>query len=208
MRYRRILGILFLMTCLTACGSINEEAERSTASVKSDVTSQTETNCLSEDNEEEISITSAESDVSSSQAETSCPFDDISEDKVRLMSPAYAPYLLEISEDTTRILAEAMKTSTWEMTDNDKPIPDGEAYSVFVYNSGQPFRLTFYGDYTVDYEQGSDVQKYNVEGEAFLTVFNSANPENPDGISEQLVWCEPENITPDGVWKTVQTIAE
>lgn len=178
MCYRRILVIISLMACLTACGYIDEA--------------------------EEINTTNTESDVSLSQTETSCPLGDISEDKVRLMSPAYAPYLLEASEDTTRILSEAMKASTWEMTDNDKPIPDGEAYSVFVYNSGQPFRLTFYGDYTVDYEQEDNVQKYKVEGDAFLTVFNSANPENLGDISEQLIWCEPENITPDGVWNIAE----
>lgn len=138
-------------------------------------------------------------------AETSCPFDDFSEDEVHLMSPAYAPCLLKASEDTTRTLAEALKASSWEMIDNDTPIPDGEAYSVFVYNNGQPFRLTFYGDRTADYEHEGNVQKYKVEDDAFLTVFNSANPKNLDEMSEQLVWCEPENITPDGVWKSVQT---
>lgn len=135
------------------------------------------------------------------QTETSCPFGDISEDRIRLMAPAYAPYLLEADIETAQILAEAMSTSSWELADSELEMLDGEIYSVFVYNYGQPFRLLFYsGGYAVDYEQGGNVSRYKVEGDAHSVVSNVLHPENPEDITDKLVWCEPENVSVEGVW--------
>lgn len=35
--------------------------------------------------------------------------------------------------------------------------------------------------------------------DAYSTVFNAVHPKEPDGIADRLIWCEPENISPEGV---------
>lgn len=174
MRYTKLIAALLLMICLTACNNNNEHFGSET-----------------------IQTTAPTANIAN---EKNCPFGDISEDKIRLMSPAYAPYLLEPAEDTAKEIANALNSSEWEIIDNETPLPDGESYSVFVYNEGQPFRLTFYGDYTVEYEKDNIVKKYKVSDDAFITVFNAVHPKNPDGIADDLIWCEPENVSVDGVW--------
>lgn len=177
MRHVKIIAALSVIACLTACNNT--------------VGSET------------IQTTEPTANIA---GETSCPFGDISEDTLLLMSPAYAPSLLKTEEDTVKTIANAFNSSEWEIIDNETPLPDGENYSVFVYNDGEPFKLTFYGDYTSDeydiaeYEQNDTVKRYRISPDAFITVFNAANPKNPDGIANSLVSCEYENLSVEGVW--------
>lgn len=175
MRYVKLLAALFFIVCLTACSNNNA--------------------LVGTDGSETISTIETTANIAN---ETSCPFGDISEDKIRLMSPAYAPSLLEPAEDTAKEIANALRSSEWEIIDNETPLPDGENYSVFVYNEGQPFRLTFYSDHTAEYEQNDIVKKYKISEEAFITIFNAANPKTP--VADELIWCEPENVSAEGVW--------
>ena len=175
MRYVKLLAALSLMVCLTACN--NNIAPVAT------------------NGSETIQTTAPTANIAN---ETSCPFGDISEDKIRLMSPAYAPSLLEPAEDTAKEIANALNSSEWEIIDNETPLPDGENYSVFVYNEGQPFRLIFYSDYTAEFEQNDIVKRYRISEDAFITVFNAANPKT--SVADYLIWCEPENLTAEGVW--------
>ena len=171
MRYVKLLAALSVMLCLTACNN-NAHFDSET-----------------------IQTTAPTANIAN---ETGCPFGDISGDKIRLMSPAYAPSLLEPAEDTAKEIANALNSSEWEIIDNESPLPDGENYSVFVYNDGQPFRLTFYNDYTAEYEQNDIAEKYRISENAFITVFNAANPKTP--VADNLIWCEPENLSAEGVW--------
>lgn len=175
MRYVKLLAALSVMVCLTACNNNNAP--------------------VGTDSSETIQTTAPTANIAN---ETSCPFSDISGDKIRLMSPAYAPYLLELAEDTAKEIAIALNASEWEIIDNETPLPDGENYSMFVYNEGQPFRLTFYSDHTVEYEQNNNVKKYRISEDVFITVFNAANPKTP--VADDLIWCEPENVSAEGVW--------
>lgn len=177
MRYVKIFAALSLAICLTSCGKPEEQV-----------------------NTETPPQTLNASDI----AEKNCPFGDISGDKLLLLSSAYAPSLLKTEEDTVKTLANAFISSEWEIIDNETSLPDGENFSVFVYNDGQPFKLTFYGDYTSDeydiaeYEQNGIVKKYRISHNAYIAVFNEANPKAP--VTDNLISREYENLSADGVW--------
>lgn len=140
--------------------------------------------------------------------EISAPFGDISGDKVRCMAPAYAPYLLDITDDVVEKLAFDFNFAKWEKADINTPRPDGEAYSVFVYNDGQPFRLIFYSDYTVDYEKDGDISKYSISDEVYNTVCSAVQPENSSLLSSNLIPCKIEDVTAEGVWKNNEPVPE
>lgn len=130
---------------------------------------------------------------------SNAPFGNISGERVRFMAAAYAPYLLEADADDVEQLAEVFDSADWTEISADTPVPDGETAIVYVYNDGQPFRLVFYGDYTVDYETDEKLTKYAVSEQAFSTAFEMANNL---AFPEKLIWCEPENVTLKGVWET------
>lgn len=146
-------------------------------------------------------------DTAMTSTDENAPFGDISNEKIRLMTTAYAPALLEISEDSTKKLADAFNFYTWEAiweaSNIETPVPDGESYTLFVYNSGQPFRLTFYADNTVEYESGENKTKYRVSNEIYRAAVDAAYPvlKNIDDISDQFVLCAIEDLTVEGVWK-------
>lgn len=181
MRYVKLLAALSVIVCLTACNNNNVPV----------VT----------DGSETIQTTAPTANIAN---EKSCPFGDISEDKIRLTAQAYVPCLFVPDEDMVKEIANAFNSSSWEETDiNAEPILPGEIYSVFVYNEGQPFSLAFYWDGTVKYEQNDIVKKYLVSGDAYTTVVNTSyggDPQNLEGLDGHLVWCEPENFSTEGVW--------
>lgn len=142
-------------------------------------------------------------DTAMTSTDINAPFGDISNEKIRLMTTAYAPALLEISEDSTKKLADAFNFYPWETIDSETLAPDGEFYTFFVYNSGQPFRLTFYAENTVEYESGENKTKYRVSGEIYRAAVDAAQPvlTGTDDISNHLVMCAIEDLTVEGVWK-------
>lgn len=174
MRYMELLIALAFAVCMSAC---NNSSDPNTTSENAN-----DSAVISDDIQEENDI----------------PFDDFSDDEILLMSPAYAPQLLKPSQATVQSLLNTLKSSSWETTEFDTSISDGENYSVFVYNEGQPFRLIFYGDLIVDYEQNDKVSRYKISEEAFKEVFDAVHPEN---VSDYLVDCDIENISVEGVWK-------
>lgn len=143
-------------------------------------------------------------DTAMTSTDVNAPFGDISNEKIRLMTTAYAPALLEISEDTTKKLADAFNFYTWEAIENETLVHDGgETFTFFVYNSGQPFRLTFYDENTVEYESGENKMIYRVSNEICSAAVDAAHPvlTGIDDISDQLVLCAIDDLTVEGVWK-------
>lgn len=139
-------------------------------------------------------------DIATSES-SSCPFGDISNDSILAMSLAYAPNLMKVSKDEANKMNEAFTSASWVRLDSDTPTPDGEYYSIFVYNGGNPFKLTFYGDGTVYYEKRDVVSKYKIAGDVVEIVYNIVNPDNIDAIRDSLIECGSETITIDSVWK-------
>ena len=131
-----------------------------------------------------------------------CPFGDYTPYPVRLMAPAYAPYLLEADADKAIELQSAVTSASWERIPTETPLPDGEAYSMFAYNSGKPLTLVFYGDNTVEYKSGTEISRYKTDDTSvFGLIAKTANPKNLGELSDTLIWCEPEDLTSEGVWK-------
>lgn len=132
--------------------------------------------------------------------EVTCPFTDYTSAPVRVTSPAYAPYLLEVEEQTASQLHDVFVNGLWELIPSDTPYPDGESCLMFVYNDGQPFKLVFYGDYTVDYEYENTTERYKIDDTIHKMAFDVANPANLGDIVDTLILCEPEFLTNDKVW--------
>ena len=122
--------------------------------------------------------TTTESNTTSEDIEITCPFANYTSNPVCVTAPAYAPYLLEIEEQTASQLYDAFVSASWESVPSDTPSPDGESFAVFVYNGGQPFKLEFYGDYTVDYEHENITEKYKVDDKIYTMAHDIVNPDN------------------------------
>ena len=148
---------------------------------------------------------SSSTEMSSVSAAVNVPFGDISEARVRFTSAAYVPYLYEADADEVRSLAEAFNRSQWEEADADAPPPDGESALVYVNSGGQTFTLVFYGDNTVDWENGGAVKRYRVSEEASAAAYSAANPEELQG---RLIWSKIEDLNADGVWKNNEPVPE
>ncbi|MBD5160331.1 MAG: hypothetical protein HDT23_08855 [Ruminococcus sp.] len=140
------------------------------------------------------------SEIISSEIEITCPFADYTFSPVRVTSPAYAPYLLEVEEQTASQLYDAFVNASWELIPSDTTYPDGESFHMFVYNNGQPFTLVFYGDYTVEYEYENTTERYKIDDTIYKMAHDTANPANLGDIVDTLIWCESEFLTNEKVW--------
>lgn len=130
------------------------------------------------------------------------PFNGYTRYPVRVTAPAYAPYLLEVDEQTAEQLYNAITNASWELIPTETPLPDGEVYLMFAYNSGKPFTLVFYGDNTVEYKSETEISRYKTDDTSvFGLIAKTANPKNLGEFSDTLIWCEPEELTSGGVWK-------
>ena len=160
------------------------------------------TQSASETEQAEPETEQSEIEVEGEQKQASCPFAEYTPYPVRVTAPAYAPYLLEVDEQTAEQLYNAITNASWELIPTETPLPDGEAYLMFVYNSGKPFTLVFYGDYTVEYKSETEISRYKTDDTSvFGLIAKTANPKNLGDISDALIWCEPEDLTSEGVWK-------
>ncbi|MCQ2416294.1 MAG: hypothetical protein MJ071_00575 [Oscillospiraceae bacterium] len=134
--------------------------------------------------------------------EMNCPFPDFSESAVRVTTAAYAPYLLEVNRSEIHSLSDRLLHVTWEKISPDTDYMGGETQLVFVENNGNPFKLVFYADGVVDYEYNGVAEKYKVSDESIHSmVYNIAHPENLENITDTLIWCAPECLTNEEVWK-------
>ena len=157
------------------------------------------TTCLTSCNSITTKANTTSEDVSE-VIEVTCPFANYTSGPVRVTEPAYAPYLLEVEKQTASQLHDVFVNGLWELIPSDTPSPDGESFAVFVYNGGQPFKLEFFGDYTVDYEHENITEKYKVDDKIYTMAHGIANPANLGDIVDTLIWCEPEFLTNDKVW--------
>lgn len=162
-------------------------------------------------------ITAAQSEMESTTAEeqvtesvfTDTPDINIANDEVRFMAPAYAPYILDISEEQQNNLAAALNTVDWTPFDVNEPFPDGEAYTMYVYNNGSPYSLTLYGDNTVKLEGRGETTRWNVPAETVQAITEAACPSaDGDTISRHLTWCDDDSININDIWKNTRVGAK
>lgn len=135
------------------------------------------------------------------------PFGDIHDGRIRFLTPAYAPYLLDISSEDTDELAGLFNFWLGEEADSDAPYPDGEQIIAYIENDGSHFRLVFYSDNTMDCEKDGNTVRYKVTDEIAETVHRLAHP-TEQNIMEHLIPCRSEDINVDGVWKNNEPVPE
>lgn len=158
-------------------------------------------------NNDVLSEQESTSDSQITQNESATPFGDISGGRVRFMTTAYAPYLLDTDPETVKELAEVFDTGEWEQIDSDTLISDGETAIVYVNDNVQPFRLVFYADNTVDYELNNNIVRYRVSENITSMVYSEAKQTN-EALVSHLIPCRMEDLTPDGVWKNNEVLPE
>lgn len=139
--------------------------------------------------------------------ESSAPFGDISGGRVRFMTPAYAPNLLDTEPETVKELADIFNSGTWDELDGNAPVPDGENVIVFVNDNVQQFRLVFYYDNTADYEINGSTFRYKVSEEITEKVWSDARQTN-EALVSHLIPCRTEDLNPEGVWKNNEPMPE
>lgn len=140
---------------------------------------------------------------------TDTPVIDIVNDEVRFMAPAYAPCILDISTEQQNNLVAALGTAEWTPCDVNETLPDGEAYTMFVYNNGSPYSLTLYGDNTVKIESNTETTRWNVPAETAQAITETACPSADGGtLSGHLTWCNADTINISDIWKNTRVGAK
>lgn len=160
--------------------------------------------------QEEMQTDVQESALDSELAEVvaaEMPITDFSNDAVRLMAPAYAPYVLDISAAQQQALADALTASEWIPYDMDKPFGDGEAYFVFVYNSGDSYSLTSYADHTAVLARNGEKTRWKISEAAERAIAEAANPSGEE-LEGHLTWCVLDSINEKDIWKNTRVGAK
>ena len=158
--------------------------------------------------------TMQESDIESqieeiTEPETENPIADSSLEEIRVMSPAYAPYIAEVREDERDALEAALMASFWKPYDMEEPFADGEAYSVFVYNNGDPYRITAYADCTVILEKDGEETRWQISNQANTAIAVAANSDfESDSRECRLTWCDIDSLNAKDVWKNTRVGAK
>lgn len=158
-------------------------------------------------NNDVLSELESTSESQVTQNESAAPFGDISGGRIRLMTTAYAPYLLDTEPETVKKLAEVFNKGEWEQIDSDTPVSDGETAIVYVNDNVQPFRLVFYEDNTADYELNNNIVRYRVSESITSKVYSEAGQTN-EALVSHLIPCRTEDLTHDGVWKNNEVMPE
>ena len=160
--------------------------------------------------EHQLTASSETSSVSTEPAvQALVPKIDIANDEVRFMAAAYAPYLLDISAEQQQKLAAALDSSEWTPCDANEPLPDGEAYTMYAYNNGDPYSLTLYGDNTAKIEGMGETTRWNVPAETAKAITEAANPgAYENAISGHLTWCDISSINVEDIWKNTRVGAK
>lgn len=143
-----------------------------------------------------------------SEPASEAPFGDLTNDRIRFMTPAYAPCVYEISAEQVAEIAAGFNSATWEDIDVNTPYPDGESVVLYVYNDGQPLRLTFYGDNTAECERNGSLSRYTVDPEVAGSIYRAATPEDPEILNANLYWCDAENFSQEKVWGNNEPIPQ
>ena len=130
-----------------------------------------------------------------------CPFDDISNEKMYGMAVSYAPNLLVIDKTDAKKMSDALLSSEWVRQDADAQIPDGEYISLFVYNNGSPFRMNFYVDGFVSFEQNDQLMYYLIDADSESVIYSIVNPKDVSAVADRMREFLPEDITVTGVWQ-------
>lgn len=136
--------------------------------------------------------------------EKGAPFGDVSEESMRGMCTAYAPYVSEFPDSYRKAIAEAFNNAIWREVDPDTTFEDGETDILYVWNGGEPYTLVFYSYNLVKWENGTEQRKFRTSVDVSLPVNQAINyPE----VHDHVTWVEPSDNMNSDVWKAVNAAA-
>jgi len=102
--------------------------------------------------------------------ESNCPFGDISNDRVRMMSiNAEFPEVGELKADFVKDIADKFNKGKWTEL-SDATTVGGKFTSLYIYNNGEPYELDLYRydeETVVVYKNGTDTKYY--QGDEVIT---------------------------------------
>ena len=131
------------------------------------------------------------------------------------MVAAYAPYLLDISTEQQSKLAAAIDTADWTPCGENEPLPEGQTFTMYVYNNGSPYSLTLYGDNTVKLESAGEVTRWHIPDSAASAIIEAAVPETENNgvwdetaLSGRMTWCSADTINVRDIWKNTRVGAK
>ena len=149
-------------------------------------------------------INSAATTEPGTELVTEAPVINIANDTIRFMSAAYAPYILDISEQQQKELADALVSAKWTPYESDGHTPDGESYVMYVYNNGAPYRLTLYADKTAELEKDGKITRWQISDETAALIASAANPSDESALTNHLTWCAEDSINATDIWKNTR----
>lgn len=128
---------------------------------------------------------------------TACPLADFSNERVRICHAGIVPNVLQAAPELAAELYSILDASPWTSVKTNNP--DGENFSVFVYNSGNPYRLIFYPDRTVEYLHGESTELYQISETAYQNMNKVIHSKDLSDPTLTLIECSMEDVSRDKV---------
>ena len=142
------------------------------------------------------------------------PFGNLSDKVIRLASPAYAPYALELADDVQQNLAEELSKANWLETAtviyDEATFTDGESVIVNIYDPYYPLCMIFSGqdnvvrvtDFTSD-----NWRVFETSKKAVRAVRNAAETA-ANAPAGKLTWVRDNTLTTPDFWKNFRVDAK
>ena len=99
------------------------------------------------------------------------PFGNLYDDDIRITSPAYIPYLVNVNDEERHKIADVMNSADWKMASDDVMDPDGEYSIIYVFNNDYPYRLEIYTlDNMIIYRNQDTAVRYYTDEEILVQI--------------------------------------
>lgn len=142
----------------------------------------------------DITLSDAESKVSN------YPFGEI--DRVRMLCPAIAPAVVELTPEKVSELTSWLDKLSWEEPENAE-MPDGEYIMLYIYNNGDPYMLSVsLMDNSIRYYKSSNEEPKVYSGSEVISRFLNTIELEPDIYLYDIADIS-EDDTVSAVWKYV-----
>ena len=133
-------------------------------------------------------------------AESNYPFGEI--DRVRMLCPAIAPAVVELTPEKVSELTSWLDKLSWEEPENAE-MPDGEYIMLYIYNNGDPYMLSVsLMDNSIRYYKSSNDEPKVYTGSEVISRFLNTIELEPDIYLYDIADIS-EDDTVSAVWKYV-----
>ena len=131
----------------------------------------------------------------------SIAFDNLRNEIIRIVAPAYAPCAYAPTAEEQREIANAFMESEW-VPASDAQVPDGEAVILYIYDAQEPTVLTFYMNNLVRVSTDGFTENgtFFVPPENALKAVRAAAMHDGESLLKRLTWCNPETLSSPKFW--------